>query len=63
MEQELTRDEHNKRICLPKLLVLLCGLFLLFSCRNTGRAEVDQSGIDTIEWEQPISDSVGAPDI
>ena len=59
----MTRNEHNKRMCLSKLLVLLCGLFVLCGCRNTGRAEVDQSGIDTIELEQPLSDIVEEPDI
>ena len=63
MEQEMTRDEHNKRMSLPKLLVLLCGLILLCGCRNTGKTDTDLMYSDTTEWEQPLSDSVEEPDI
>ena len=63
MEQGMTRDEHNKRICLPKLLVLLCGLFILCSCRTMGKTDIDLTYSDTTEWEQPLSDSVEEPDM
>ena len=59
----MTRNEHNKQVCLSKLLVLLCGLFVLCSCRNTGKADIDLMYSDTSEWEQPLSDSVEEPDM
>ena len=59
----MTRNEHNKRMCLSKLLVLLCGLFVLCSCRNAGKTDIDLMYSDTSEWEQSLSDSVEEPDI
>ena len=63
MKQEMTCNEYNKQVCLSKLLVLLCGLFVLCSCRNAGKTDIDLMYSDTTEWEQPLSDSVGAPDM